>query len=84
MVMIQGLEMVRVMIQTSTSREDVGGRMVIVADEAVERRPRPPQPTETFRALVMLTGLPHSTTPRSGSYIHHSGYGTTVRECCVQ
>ena len=30
MVMIQGLEMVRVMIQTSTSREDVGGRIDIV------------------------------------------------------
>ena len=33
MVMIQGLEMVRAMIQTSTSREDVGGRMVIVIVE---------------------------------------------------
>jgi len=30
MVMIQGLEMVRVRIQTSTSREDVGGRIDIV------------------------------------------------------
>jgi len=81
MVMIQGLEMARVMIQTSTSRgcwwtdghSDSSSRIRQV-DEAQDHHSIP----RVVALLVMLVGLPRSTTLRSGIYIHYSGYDTTV------